>query len=311
MREGGRKRTLRAVDDVSFELAAGSTVALVGESGSGKSTVARMLARLLPPTSGEVLLEGGRLASGRKATQNYRRQVQLVFQDPFASLNPFHTVRHHLSRPVRLHGGALSRSAVDERVERLLERVALVPPDRVIAKQPHELSGGQRQRVAIARALAPGPRVLLADEPVSMLDVSIRLDILNLIDELKTEENLAVLYITHDLATARHFSEQVLVMYRGQVVERGSSDDVILRPHHPYTRLLRDSAPDPGGSSAALSPPERPSGEVSADAGGCPFRTRCPHAMPKCEHQPPEFAVGDGHAARCWLYESSVEERIA
>ncbi|NYH77588.1 ABC-type oligopeptide transport system ATPase subunit [Actinopolyspora biskrensis] len=147
------------------------------------------------------------------------------------------------------------RSAVDERVERLLERVALVPQDRVVAKQPHEFSGGQRRWVAIARALATGPRVLLADEPVSMLDVSIRSDILNLIDGLKTEEDLAVLYITHDPDTARHFSEQVLVMYRGQVVERGSSDDVILRPRHPYTRLLRDSAPDPGGDSAALSFP--------------------------------------------------------
>ncbi|MGJ7908106.1 ABC transporter ATP-binding protein [Actinopolyspora sp. H202] len=307
LREAGRKRKLRAVDEVSFELAAGRTVALVGESGSGKSTVARMLARLLPPTAGEVLLEGERLAAGRRTTRDYRRKVQMVFQDPFASLNPFHTVGHHLSRPVRLHGGTLTRSAVDERVEGLLERVALEPPERVVAKQPHELSGGQRQRVAIARALAPGPRVLLADEPVSMLDVSIRLDILNLIDGLKRAEDLAVLYITHDLATARHFSEQVLVMYRGQVVERGSSDEVILRPKHPYTQLLRDSAPDPGGESATLSSPERPSGEVSAGAEGCPFRSRCPHAMPKCERQPPEFPLSDGHTARCWLYESSAE----
>ncbi|PRW63636.1 ABC transporter ATP-binding protein [Actinopolyspora mortivallis] len=308
LHERGGRRRLRAVDGVSFDLSAGSTVALVGESGSGKSTLARMLARLLPPSSGEVRVDGRAVGTGRRATRGYRGDVQMVFQDPFASLNPFHTVGHHLSRPLRLHSGRLSSSELNERVERLLERVALVPPERVIGKQPHELSGGQRQRVAIARALAPGPRVLLADEPVSMLDVSVRLDILNLMDRLKAEEDLAVLYITHDLATARHFSERVLVMYRGQVVERGDSDEVILRPRHPYTRLLRSAAPDPGGSDPLTVPAEPASTEVPDGDQGCPFRARCPHAMPVCSRRPPEFPVGGGHLTSCWLYESSTEE---
>jgi peptide/nickel transport system ATP-binding protein len=237
LREGTRRTTLTAVDDVSFDLVAGQTLALVGESGSGKSTIARILARLETPTSGTVRLDGP------------RSSIQMVFQDPFSSLNPFHTVDHHLRRPLQLHGvvtGGRNRyEAQTAEVNRLLERVNLGPAERVRAKRPHELSGGQRQRVAIARALAPRPRVLLADEPVSMLDVSVRLEILNLLDRLKREDDLAVLYITHDLATARHFSRDILVMYRGRIVERGKVDDVILTPQHEYTQRLAAAAPNP------------------------------------------------------------------
>ena len=233
VREGMRRRVLRAVDRVSFTLSAGRTVALVGESGSGKSTIARMVARLEKPSSGGILVDGEVLGD-----REYRRRVQMVFQDPFASLNPFHTVGHHLSRPLTLHGRG-------ESVGELLERVSL--PASFAGRRTHELSGGQRQRVAIARALAPGAGVVVADEPVSMLDVSLRMGVLRLLGRLQEEENLAVLYITHDLATARVFSDEVMVLYRGRVVERGPADAVILEPRHPYTRLLAGAVPDPSG----------------------------------------------------------------
>lgn len=242
---GGRGKKFRAVDDVSFTLEPGKTIALVGESGSGKSTVARMIAKLEVPTSGEILLDGKASATRGRALDSYRHNVQMVFQDPFASLNPFHTIRHHLERPLRLHGKAKTTAEVDEQVHHLLQRVNLTPTESVALRRPHELSGGQRQRVAIARALAPGARFLIADEPVSMLDVSIRLSVLNLLARLQREDNLGVLYITHDLATARHFSDEIMVMFKGKVVERGPSDEVIRNPQHEYTKLLLSAAPNP------------------------------------------------------------------
>ncbi|WP_342023991.1 ATP-binding cassette domain-containing protein [Arthrobacter citreus] len=245
-RSGGIRGKLRAVNDVSFELSSGKTVALVGESGSGKSTVARMIAQLETPTAGTIELDGQKIASAGRALRRYRSAVQMVFQDPFASLNPYHSISHHLRRPLQLNNQATSADGYDEKVLQLLERVNLSPAADFIHRRPHELSGGQRQRVAIARALAPKPRVLIADEPVSMLDVSIRLGVLNLMAQLQREEDLAVLYITHDLATARHFSDEILVMYRGEIVEHGPSDAVILDPQHDYTKRLLTAAPDPG-----------------------------------------------------------------
>ncbi len=243
LRSGVRFSTVHAVQDVSFTLEPGRTVALVGESGSGKSTVARLITQLERLTSGEVLLDGAPMPVRGRALADYRRQVQMVFQDPFASLNPFHTIRHHLERPLHIHHPHLSRLQVQARATELLERVRL--DGSYANRRPHELSGGQRQRVAIARALAPGARFIVADEPVSMLDVSIRLGVLHLLADLQREEGIGVLYITHDLATARHFSDEILVMNRGKVVERGNSDDVILRPQHDYTKALRDAAADP------------------------------------------------------------------
>jgi ABC-type oligopeptide transport system ATPase subunit len=243
LREGLKRNTLKAVDRVSFDLTPGRTVALVGESGSGKSTIARMLSRLEKPTSGKitVTLDDGTRVGG----SIYRRHVQMVFQDPFASLNPFHSIEHHIARPLVIHHRTKGRAQTHDRVLQMLERVNLTPAADMAMRRPHELSGGQRQRVAIARALAPGAQVLIADEPVSMLDVSIRLEVLNLMARLQREDNLAVLYITHDLATARHFSDEILVMFRGRIVERGPADDVILDPQHPYTKLLALAAPDP------------------------------------------------------------------
>ncbi|CAM3756583.1 ABC transporter ATP-binding protein [Isoptericola cucumis] len=243
MRTGLRRSRLRAVDHVSLDLVPGRTVALVGESGSGKSTIAKILTRMESPTSGtvDVRLDDGTPVRGAL----YRRQVQMVFQDPFASLNPFHSIEHHVARPLRIHQRTRTADETHERVVEMLERVNLTPGAEFAARRPHELSGGQRQRVAIARALAPGSQVLIADEPVSMLDVSIRLGVLNLLGRLQREDRLAVLYITHDLATARHFSDEIVVLYRGRVVERGPADAVILDPHHDYTKLLAMAAPDP------------------------------------------------------------------
>lgn len=245
VRDGLRRGTLRAANEVNFTLEQGKTIALVGESGSGKSTVARMIAKLERPTSGEILLDGEATPFGGRGIARYRHEVQMVFQDPFASLNPFHSIQHHLERPLRLHKKATTQQEVDEQVVALLERVNLTPANNVAQRRPHELSGGQRQRVAIARALAPGARFLIADEPVSMLDVSIRLGVLNLLARLQREDNLGVLYITHDLATARHFSDEIMVMYHGNIVERGPSDEVILNPQHDYTKTLLAAAPDP------------------------------------------------------------------
>ncbi len=245
LRSGLRVSVLHAVQDVSFTVEPGRTVALVGESGSGKSTIARIIAKLETPTSGMVLLDGEPSAERGAALAAYRRQVQMVFQDPFASLNPFHTIAHHIERPLRLHHPGLGAQEARERTVDLLERVALTPGGTYLNRRPHELSGGQRQRVAIARALAPGSRFIVADEPVSMLDVSIRVEVLNLLADLQRSENLGVLYITHDLATARHFSDEILVMLRGQIVERGPADEVILNPRHEYTMALREAAADP------------------------------------------------------------------
>jgi peptide/nickel transport system ATP-binding protein len=241
-----RRSVLHAVSDVSFTLQPGRVTALVGESGSGKSTVARMLSRLYPPSSGRILFDGEDVSHARRkrAVLAYRAQVQMIFQDPFASLNPVKQIDHHIARPLLIHG-ICSRREVDDRVCELLDRVGLVPPDEIAAKYPHQLSGGQRQRVAIARALAVEPSVILCDEPISMLDVSIRIGILNLILQLKREMRIAFLYITHDIASARYVADEVLVMYSGRIVEQGPTDAVLLDPQHAYTRLLLSAVPNP------------------------------------------------------------------
>lgn len=234
---------IKALDDVSFTLESGQTIGLVGQSGSGKSTIAKILTQLEVPTEGEVLLDGQPIPRKGKGLRKYRQQLRMVFQDPFASLNPYHSIRYHLERPLRLDK-VVAKEEIEDEVRRLLDRVRL-DPDAVIDRRPHELSGGQRQRVAIARALASRPSLLIADEPVSMLDVSLRVGVLNLLADLQREEGLGVLYITHDLATARHFSDDIMVLNQGQVVEYGPADDVILNPQDPYTKVLRAASPDP------------------------------------------------------------------
>ncbi|WP_309113359.1 ABC transporter ATP-binding protein [Saccharothrix sp.] len=299
-------RSVRAVEDVSLRLRRGRVTALVGESGSGKSSVARLLAQLHLQTSGTIKLHGEEVnAKGGRKFRAYGKRVQMIFQDPFASLNPVHTVRYHLTRALKIHGRAgKTPQDLEEALHDLLTRVQLTPAERYVDKFPHELSGGQRQRVAIARALGADPEALLADEPVSMLDVSIRLGVLNLLRDLKDRLRLAILYITHDIASARYFADETYVMYAGRVVEGGDSESVTQRPAHPYTQLLIDSAPDPDRPAAeekdggAGEPPS-----LIDPPAGCRFNPRCPHAMPICTEQvPPRFDVGEGHFAACWLY---------
>ncbi|GAA1027247.1 MULTISPECIES: ABC transporter ATP-binding protein [Amycolatopsis] len=296
---------VHAVEDVDLTLCSGQVTALVGESGSGKSTVARLLAQLVSRTAGEIRLDGWRVPAKRgRWLRSYRHQVQLILQDPFASLNPVHTVRYHLARALRLHS---SGGAPDASLSALLAEVALGPGDQYLDKFPHELSGGQRQRVAIARAMAAGPQVLLADEPVSMLDVSIRLGVLNLLRDLATRLQLAVLYITHDIASARYLADDILVMYAGRLVEGGDGETVTQRPAHPYTRLLIGSAPDPArpASSAAANDLLAEPPSLVSPPGGCPFHPRCPQVRSRCRaDMPPRFELGDaaGHWTACWLY---------
>ena len=323
----GRGRTLHAVRDISFNLYRGAVVALVGESGSGKSTAARLLTGQESLTSGVIKLEGKPVGvSNRGDFRRYKSQVQYVFQDPFGSLNPVHTVRYHLERPVKLHQGR--NVDVDTEVTALMEQVRLTPARQFVAKYPHELSGGQRQRVSFARALAAHPKVLLADEPVSMLDVSIRLEMLSLLDDLRQRFKLAMLYITHDIASARYFADEVLVMYAGEIVERGPAEEVTQQPAHPYTQLLVASAPDPDNLGSSLRSSahrntahtdssrrqgshtaQRPEGPA---ADGCPFSPRCPFADDHCRAETPALMrISPSRGAACWHLDLAAPELVS
>jgi peptide/nickel transport system ATP-binding protein len=294
---------VHAVDDATMALAPGSITGLVGESGSGKSTLARLMAMLVPPTAGELLLDGTAIRASKRGRRGYARNVQLVLQDPFSSLNPVHDVRYHLARPLQVQGLCPPGERLDDVIMGLLERVALTPAAQFIRKYPHELSGGQRQRVAIARALAVQPRVLLADEPVSMLDVSIRLGVLNLLADLRENEGLTILYITHDIASARYLSDDIAVMYAGQLVESGPARAVTDTPAHPYTQLLLSAAPDPAQPLSAPLPGHGGAPSLLAPPTGCRFHPRCPHAMAICSvTEPPPARVAPGHVSSCWLH---------
>jgi peptide/nickel transport system ATP-binding protein len=299
-----RRVPINAVDRVSVRLDAGKVTALVGESGAGKTTVGRLLAQIIKPDAGQVLLDGQPAPAGRP--RSYAAQVQMVFQDPFASLNPVHRVRHHLVRPLQIHH--MADAGADEAVAELLRRVALKPPENFTRKFPYELSGGQRQRVAIARALAVRPRVLIADEPVSMLDVSIRLGVLNLLADLRDKEHLAILYVTHDIASARYLADTIVVMYAGQLVESAPSVSLTDSPAHPYTQLLLSAAPDPDRVEPPHLEGRGAPPSLSAPPSGCRFHPRCPYAMDICKRQaPPSFAVSADHIAACWLHATPTE----
>ena len=291
---------IQAVAGVSFEIRAGETLGLVGESGSGKSTTGRTLLRLQEPDSGEIRFDGRSLTGlDTEALRELRREMQMIFQDPFASLNPRHTVGTIVREPLDIHGIG-SPAERERRVAELLDRVGLAPSHA--RRFPHEFSGGQRQRVGIARALATSPRFIVADEPISALDVSIQAQIVNLLADLQQERDLAYLFIAHDLAMVRHISDRVAVMVLGRIVEIGPADAVLARPHHPYTRALLDAAPRVADGRGAVRRPSIPApsetpGELPDPAdppSGCRYRTRCPLATDRCAREVPELRPAPG-----------------
>jgi peptide/nickel transport system ATP-binding protein len=297
------KKTLHAVDDVSFTIGRREIVALVGESGSGKSTVARLLAMVYKPNTGEIRFDGKPISRlrGRAEKLAYRGYVPMVFQDPYSAINPAYRVSHAIMRAIKLHRPDVRPADRHAEALRVMTAVGLNPADEMLTKYPYELSGGQRQRVGFAQALALRPKLILADEPVSMLDVSIRVGVLNLMAELRAREDVSILYITHDLASARYVADRVIVMYAGHVVEVGPAEQLLADPRHPYTQLLLSAVPDPGarhedsGTSDAAEPPK-----VVNPAAGCRFEPRCPFAIDECRTVTPRLGeVAPGQLAAC------------
>ena len=292
---------VQAVRGVNISIDAGSTFGVVGESGSGKSTIARLALRLVEPTSGAVSFRGRDLADlSREDLRRERRHMQMIFQDPYGSLNSRMTVRDTLAEPLEVHGlgSAADRTA---RIDALAAEVGL--PAGALGRYPHEFSGGQRQRIAIARALVTEPEFIVADEPVSALDVSIQAQVLNLLVDLRERRRLTMLFISHDLRVIEFLCDQVAVMYLGEIVERGPREAIYTSPKHPYTQALFDAASGRGRRS-------RLKGEIpsaTAVPSGCAFRTRCPHAFDRClVEAPPLRAVGAQHAAACHLIDSTL-----
>jgi oligopeptide transport system ATP-binding protein len=299
---------VRAVDGVSFTIEAGETFALVGESGCGKSTTGRCLLHLTPPTSGGIWFEGQDISSLHgEALRQLKRQMQIVFQDPFSSLNPRYSVGRTVAEPLRIHG-LCPRREIPKRVAELLEMVGLRP--EYANRFPHEFSGGQRQRVGIARALALNPRLIVADEPVSALDVSVQAQIINLMVDLQKRLGVAYLFISHNLPVVRHIAQRTAVMYLGKIVESGPTEELFAHPRHPYTQALLSAVPVPD--------PTRPrqrislTGEVPSPRqipSGCRFHPRCPHVYEKCRQREPQLEEqGGGCEAACWLLEEQKNE---
>jgi oligopeptide/dipeptide ABC transporter ATP-binding protein len=299
---GQEHKTVRAVDGVSFTIKEGETLTLVGESGSGKTTVAMLLARLIEPTSGKIFMQGQEVTNvGEQQLRKIRRNIQVVFQNPTASLNPKMNILEILEAPLKI-SKVTNPSNYGRTAEQLLERVGMTPPRRWLQRHPHELSGGQKQRVAIARALATQPRLLIADEPLSSLDMSVRAQILNLLQDLKEQSLLTYLFVTHDLATARVISDRIAVMFLGRIVEIASADELYENPLHPYTKALLTAVPVPNPHV------KREKVKLVSEASrilieGCHFRLRCPYAFSRCADSDPQLIdVGHGHQVACFLH---------
>lgn len=303
----GKTAPVRVINNVTLKIFRGEGLALVGESGSGKSTLAKLIMGLHQPSSGTIYFDGQPLSefSKRKEALAYRRQVQMLFQDPFSSLNPARTIFYHLARAVKLHQGVRKKQEVLAAVEQALERVELSPAKDFLQRYPYQLSGGQRQRVNIARLLAVGARLILADEPTSMLDVSIRTGIINLLAQLKRDEGISLLYITHDIASARYIAEKMAVIYCGHIVEWGDTEQIIQHPRHPYTQLLIAATPDASQHITTPLPGKRNTEAPlwRADSEGCPFAHRCIKASDECLTSfRAEKDVGNNQVVRCNLY---------
>jgi peptide/nickel transport system ATP-binding protein len=283
----GKKQILHAVDDFNMTIGEREIVALVGESGSGKSTVARLLARVYPPTRGEIYYRGRPLRGlrFRKDLLAYRGEVTMVFQDPFSAFSPVFRISHGVMRSLALHRPELNRAERRQEAERAFESVGLNP--KMLRRFPYEMSGGERQRVGFAQALAVRPKLILADEPVSMLDVSIRIGVLNMMAGLRDREGVSLLYITHDLASARYVADRIIVMYAGHLVEEGPTETVLSDPKHPYTQLLLSAVADQDEKEAGISADTGEPPRVINPSEGCRFRWRCPYAIEKCAQVTP------------------------
>ena len=307
------RHLLHAVDDVSLSVGERQIVALAGESGSGKSTIARLLAKIYQPTSGEIYFQDQPVSAIRSRADrlHYSGLVPMVFQDPFSSINPVFRVSHGILRGLKLHRPELGKAQRIEEAARIFETVGLTPGGDVLQRYPHELSGGQRQRVGFAQALALRPKLIVADEPVSMLDVSIRFGLLNLMADLRDSQDVSILYITHDIASARYVADRLVVMYAGQIAESGPVEDVLASPRHPYTQLLLSAVPDPRAPLNVTAETDR--GEpprVIDPTPGCRFRWRCPLAIDECSHVTPELRqLLPDHDAACHVAQSGAEIR--
>jgi len=301
----GRAGYVKAVDSVTFDLKRGEAVSLVGESGSGKTTLGKTILRLYKPTSGKIIFDGRDITNLKgKDLLWYRRETGLVQQDPFGALPPFMTVRRILEEPLTIH--KVKGSERLQRVRRALEEVRLTPIEDFINKYPHMLSGGQQQRLVMARATILNPKLIVADEPVSMLDASVRIEILTLLKELQKRHNLTVIYITHDLSTTRYFSEWIYIMYAGKIVEKARTKELLKNPLHPYSRALLNTIPDPDPENRFKIrdiPPGEPPSLINPPEG-CRFHPRCVHSIDgTCNKKdPPEIEAKKDHFVRCWLY---------
>ena len=296
---------VRAVDGVSFKIKSGEIFGLAGESGSGKTTTGRILLKLIEPTSGTIYFKGKDITTlPEKKLKPLRHKMQIIFQDPYESLNPRMTISDILGEPVIVQKTVSSAAEVRDKVVQTLKDVELVPPEEFLLRYPHELSGGQRQRVAIARAFILNPEFIIADEPVSMLDVSIRAEILNLMFDLVEKFNVSFLYITHDLALARHMCDRIAIMYLGKIVEMGLTEKIVYEPLHPYTKALISAVPVPDPTAERIKVVI--TGEIPSPVNppsGCRFHTRCPVVMDVCpKEEPPLIDVGKEHYVACHLH---------
>ncbi len=296
---GAKSATVRATDDVSFSLKEGEVFVLAGESGSGKSTIAKLILKSIEPDSGKIFFEGQEIDNQQKNLEKIRMNCQMIHQDPYDSINPRMKVGDIVSEPLEIHNVGNKEQRM-QRVIEVLQEVKLEPAEEIAKKYPHMLSGGQRQRVVLARALALKPKVILADEPVSMLDVSIRAEMLELMHELQKKYIISFIYITHDLATARYFGQRIGILYLGKIVEMGPIDEVLLQPRHPYTQALIDaiSEPDPDNlhSEKKIRINEPSDEDISY---GCRFRNRCPYVIEKCKDEPELKKIGGEHYSAC------------